>query len=155
MRVYIAEEHIMSDESVGVVLEETEVVECDAEPEIDDDNIQYHLYAVKEGSDNTVTYKVMQVSDTHRETNEVAVATPVNNTVQILTSPLNGQFYVLSNSNDIVTSESARVAPRVAKLKIDGQQNAAPVVKKVSYFELVVILQFLLLSVQRIKTLYL
>lgn len=129
----IADEH-MSDESVGVALEDTEVVECEPEPEIDDDNIQYHLYAVKEGSENTVTYKVMQVGDTHRETNEVAVATPVNNTVQILTSPLNGQFYVLSNSNEIVTSESTRVSPRVAKLKIDnGQQNAAPVMKKVIY----------------------
>ncbi|XP_020285860.1 upstream stimulatory factor 2-like isoform X2 [Pseudomyrmex gracilis] len=126
----LVDEH-MSDESVGVALEDTEVVECEPEPEIDDDNIQYHLYAVKEGSENTVTYKVMQVGDTHRETNEVAVATPVNNTVQILTSPLNGQFYVLSNSNEIVTSESTRVSPRVAKLKIDnGQQNAAPVMKK-------------------------
>ncbi|KMQ95468.1 upstream stimulatory factor 1-like protein [Lasius niger] len=73
----------------------------------------------------------MQVSNNHRENNEVSIATPVNNTVQVLASPLNGQFYVLSNGNDVVTSESARaVAPRVTKLQIEGSQNIITNVKK-------------------------
>ncbi|XP_011152125.1 upstream stimulatory factor 1 isoform X2 [Harpegnathos saltator] len=120
----------MSDEAVGVVLEEAEIVDCDAEAEVDDDNVQYHLYAVNR-SDNTITYKVMHVSDAHRENNEVSIATPVNNAVQVLASPLNGQFYVLSNGNDVVTSETARtVAPRVAKLQIEGSQNIITGLKK-------------------------
>jgi len=58
----------------------------------------------------------------------------MNNTVQVLTSPLNGQLYVLSNGNDVVTSESAKaVVPSVAKLQIEGSQNIVTTVKKVSY----------------------
>lgn len=122
----------MNDEAIGVVLEEAEIVDCDAEVEADDDNVQYHLYAINRG-DNTVAYKVMQVSNNHRENNEVA--TPVNNTVQVLASPLNGQFYVLSNGNDVVTSESARaVTPHVTKLQIEGSQNIITNVKKVNCF---------------------
>ncbi|EFN67623.1 Upstream stimulatory factor 2 [Camponotus floridanus] len=120
----------MNDETIGVVLEEAEIVDCDAEVEADDDNVQYHLYAINRG-DNTVAYKVMQVSNNHRENNEVSIATPVNNTVQVLASSLNGQFYVLSNGNDVATSESARtVAPRVTKLQLEGSQNIITNVKK-------------------------
>jgi len=127
----------MNDETIGVVLEEAEIVDCDAEVEADDDNVQYHLYAINRG-DNTVAYKVMQVSNNHRENNEVSIATPVNNTVQVLASSLNGQFYVLSNGNDVVTSESARtVAPRVTKLQLEGSQNIITNVKKVNFFSIV------------------
>lgn len=125
-----ADENTMNDDTIGVVLEEAEIVDCDAEVEADDDNVQYHLYAINRG-DNTVAYKVMQVSNNQRENNEVSIATPVNNTVQVLASSLNGQFYVLSNGNDVVTSESARaVTPRVTKLQIDGSQNIITNVKK-------------------------
>lgn len=136
---YSADENIVSDETVGVVLEETEIVDAD---EPDDDNIQYHLYTVNR-DDNAVAYKLMHVSNNDREGNEISpvIATPVNNTVQVLTSPLNGQLYVLSNGNDVVTSESARtVVPSVAKLQIEGSQN---VVKKVN--NLILLRHFILL----------
>lgn len=126
--VYSADENIVGDEAVGVVLEEAEIVDCDADVEPDDDNIQYHLYAVNR-DDNTVAYKVMHVSNNDREDNELSIATPVNNTVQVLTSPLNGQLYVLSNGNDVVTSESTSVA----KLQIEGSGNIVTTVKKVSH----------------------
>lgn len=142
---YSTEENTMNDEAIGVVLEEAEIVDCDAEVEADDDNVQYHLYAINRG-DNTVAYKVMQVSNNHRENNEVSIATPVNNTVQVLASPLNGQFYVLSNGNDVVTSESARaVTPRVTKLQIEGSQNIITNVKKVNCFILLYDIILLLL----------
>lgn len=131
-----ADENTMNDETIGVVLEEAEIVDCEAEaepevePEADDDNVQYHLYAVTNRGDSTVAYKVINVNNTHRENNEVSIATPVNNTVQVLASPLNGQLYVLSNSND-VTSESARAAtPCVTKLQLEGSQNITTNVKK-------------------------
>jgi len=130
---YSANENVVSAETVDVVLEEAEIVDCDAEAEPDDDNIQYHLYAVNR-DDNTVAYKVMHVSNNDREDNELSIATPMNNTVQVLTTPLNGQLYVLSNGNDVVTSESAKaVVPSVAKLQIEGSQNIVTTVKKVSY----------------------
>lgn len=133
----------MNDDTIGVVLEEAEIVDCDAEVEADDDNVQYHLYAINRG-DNTVAYKVMQVSNNQRENNEVSIATPVNNTVQVLASSLNGQFYVLSNGNDVVTSESARaVTPRVTKLQIDGSQNIITNVKKVNFSTIVLHLMLL------------
>ncbi|XP_011343176.2 upstream stimulatory factor 1 isoform X4 [Ooceraea biroi] len=103
-----AEENIMSDETVGVVLEEAEIMDCDADVEADDDNIQYHLYTVNR-------------------------ATPLHNTVQVLTSPLNGQLYVLSNgsASDVATSESAKtVSSRVTKLQIKGSQSIVTGVKK-------------------------
>lgn len=125
-----ADENIMSDETVGVVLEEAEIVDCDPDVEADDDNIQYHLYAVNRG-DSTVAYKVMHVSDSRRENNELSIATPVNNTVQVLASPLNGQFYVLSNGSDVIPSEPARaMGHRVAKLQIEGPQNIITGIKK-------------------------
>lgn len=121
-----------------MVLEEAEIVDCDAEVEADveadDDNIQYHLYAVNR-DDNTVAYKVMQVSNNDSEDNNVSI-TPVNNTVQVLTTPLNGQLYVLSNGSDVVTSET-RVVPSVAKLQIEGTQNIVTSVKKVSHLDII------------------
>jgi len=116
-----------------MVLEEAEIVDCDAEVEADDDNIQYHLYAVNR-DDNTVAYKVMQVSN--NEDNNLSI-TPVNNTVQVLTTPLNGQLYVLSNGSDVVASETARVVPSVAKLQIEGTQNIVTSVKKVSHSDII------------------
>ncbi|KAL0125261.1 hypothetical protein PUN28_004501 [Cardiocondyla obscurior] len=72
----------------------------------------------------------MHVRNNDREENELSVATPVNTSVQVLTSSLNGQLYVLSNSNDAVTSESARVVPSVAKLQIEAAQSIVNTVKK-------------------------
>jgi len=129
---YSANENVVSAETVDVVLEEAEIVDCDAEAEVDDDSVQYHLYAVNR-DDNTVAYKVMHVSNSDREDNELSIATPVNNTVQVLTSPLNGQLYVLSNGNDVVTESAKAVVPSVAKLQIEGSQNIVTTVKKVSY----------------------
>ncbi|KYM82003.1 Upstream stimulatory factor [Atta colombica] len=124
-----ANENVIGAETVDVVLEEAEIVDCDADEQQDDD-IQYHLYAINRRN-NTVAYKVMQVSNDNREDNEISIATPVNNTVQVLTAPLNGQLYVLSNSNDIVTTESTKaVVPSVAKLHIEGTQNIITTVKK-------------------------
>ncbi|XP_011064021.1 PREDICTED: upstream stimulatory factor 2-like [Acromyrmex echinatior] len=124
-----ANENVIGAETVDVVLEEAEIVDCDADEQQDDD-IQYHLYAINRRN-NTVAYKVMQVSNDSREDNEISIATPVNNTVQVLTAPLNGQLYVLSNSNDIVTTESTKaVVPSVAKLHIEGSQNIITTVKK-------------------------
>ncbi|XP_076248502.1 upstream stimulatory factor 1 [Calliopsis andreniformis] len=125
------DESTTSNDNVGVVLEEAEIIDCDTEIETvpEEDNLHYQLCEVNR-NDNAIAYRVVQVSDNHRNNAELSIATPINNTVQVLTSPINGQFYVLSNSNEVVTSESARtVAPRV-KLQIDNPQNILTTIKK-------------------------
>lgn len=128
------DENTISNDNVGVVLEEAEIIDCDTEIETvtEEDNIQYQLCEVNR-NDNTVAYRVVQVGDNHINNTELSIAAPINNTVQVLTSPINGQFYVLSNGNEVVSSESTRtVAPRV-KLQIDNPQNILTNIKKVMY----------------------
>lgn len=125
------DENTISNDNVGVVLEEAEIIDCDTEIETvaEEDNIQYQLCEVNR-NDNTVAYRVVQVGDNHINNTELSIAAPINNTVQVLTSPINGQFYVLSNGNEVVSSESTRtVAPRV-KLQIDNPQNILTNIKK-------------------------
>lgn len=135
--MYSVVENTMSNETI--LTEKANGAECEIEEiEAEDDNVQYHLYTVNRG-DSTMMYKVLQVNDNNRVNNEFSIATPVNNTVQVLTSPLNGQLYLLSNNSNIVTSDSARaVAPRVAKLQIEGPQNIITGVKKVKLFDIIV-----------------
>jgi upstream stimulatory factor len=138
----------MGDETIGMVLEEAEIMNCDADVEADDDNIQYHLYTVNRG-DNAMAYKVVHVGENHKENSELSIATPMHNAVQVLSSPLNGQLYVLSNSsaNDVITSESAKtISPRVTKLQIEGSENIISV-KKVNCINCIMLsLHFTLLS---------
>ncbi|XP_076278223.1 upstream stimulatory factor 1 isoform X2 [Lasioglossum baleicum] len=125
------DENTISNDNVGVVLEETEIVDCDAEIDAvtDEDNIRYQICQVNR-NDNGVAYRVVQVEDNQPNNAEVSIAAPLNNTVQVLTSPINGQLYVLSNSNEVVTPDSPRtVAPRV-KLQIDDPQNILTTIKK-------------------------
>lgn len=131
---YSVDENTISNDNVGVVLEEAEIIDCDTEIETvtEEDNVQYQLCEVNR-NDNAVAYRVVQVGDGHTNNTELSIATPINNTVQVLTSPINGQFYVLSNSNEVVTTESTRtVAPRV-KLHIDNPQNILTTIKKVIF----------------------
>ncbi|XP_012535220.1 upstream stimulatory factor 2 isoform X2 [Monomorium pharaonis] len=129
LKLLRTDENIASDETVGVVLEEAEIVDCDADIKLDDDDIRYHLYAVNR-DDNAVEYKVMHVSNNDREGNELSVATPMNSTVQVLTAPLNAQLYVLSNGNEIITDSATAVVPNVTKLQIEGSQNILSAKKK-------------------------
>ncbi|XP_076643517.1 upstream stimulatory factor 1 [Halictus rubicundus] len=125
------DENTISNDNVGVVLEEAEIVDCDTEIDAvtDEDNIRYQICQVNR-NDNGVAYRVVQVEDSQPNNEEVSIAEPLNNTVQVLTSPINGQLYVLSNSNEVITGDSPRtVAPRV-KLQIDNPQNILTTIKK-------------------------
>lgn len=69
-----------------------------------------------------LTYRVVQVnggppgSEMELPVNQVGT-----NTVQVLTSPLNGQFYVIGNANDVFTTAqtSRSLAPRSATLQLE------------------------------------
>lgn len=128
------DESTISNDNVGVVLEEAEIIDCDTEIETvaEEDNIQYQLCEVNR-NDNAVAYRVVQVGDGHTNNAELSIATPINNTVQVLTSPINGQFYVLSNGNEVVASESTRTASPRVKLQIDNPQNILTTIKKVTF----------------------
>ncbi|CAL7951902.1 unnamed protein product [Xylocopa violacea] len=125
------DENTLSNDNVGVVLEEAEIIDCDTEIETvaEEDNVQYQLCEVNR-NDNAVAYRVVQVGDNHTNNTELSIAAPINNTVQVLTSPINGPFYVLSNGSDVIATESARtVTPRV-KLQIENPQNILTNIKK-------------------------
>ncbi|XP_034186609.1 upstream stimulatory factor 1 isoform X2 [Osmia lignaria lignaria] len=125
------DDNTISNDNVGVVLEEAEIIDCDTEIETvaEEDNIQYQLCEVNR-NDNAVAYHVVQVGDNHTNNAELSLAAPINNAVQVLTSPINGQLYVLSNGNEVVTTDSTRsVAPRV-KLQIDNPQTILTNIKK-------------------------
>lgn len=117
------------NENVGVVLEEAEIIECGNEIEAvnEDGNIQYQICEVNR-NENAVAYRVVQVGDGQQAD---AVTAPINSTVQVLTSsPINAQFYVLSNRNEVVSQPKARnVVPRV-KLQIDSPQSILTNIKK-------------------------
>lgn len=84
-----------------------------------------------------LAYRVVQVNGTAaiQSANEIElpVSQPGNNTVQVLTSPLNGQFYVIGNANDVFTTAQASrsLVPRAATLQIETPRNCTAGLKKV------------------------
>lgn len=126
------DEATICSDNIGMVLEEAEIIDADGNIEIasEDDNVQYQFCHINR-NESTVAYRVVQVSDNHLDNSELSIATPVNSTVQVLTSPINGQFYLLSSGNEVLTSESTRnVMPRVAKVQIEASENLVPGLKK-------------------------
>lgn len=112
------------DETAGIVLEEAEFVDCDGEGEaVGEDGIRYQ---------ETLAYRVVQVNGgTTGNEIELPVTQSANSTVQVLTSPLNGQFYVIGNANEVFTTAqtSRSLAPR-ATLQIETPRNVTTGLKK-------------------------
>lgn len=82
-----------------------------------------------------LAYRVVQVNGTTAGNEiELPVTQPGNNTVQVLTSPLNGQFYVIGNANDVFTTAqtSRSLVPRTTTLQIETPRNCTTVLKKVN-----------------------
>lgn len=92
-----------------------------------------------------LAYRVVQVNGTAaiQSANEIElpVSQPGNNTVQVLTSPLNGQFYVIGNANDVFTTAQASrsLVPRAATLQIETPRNCTAGLKKVAIHHYIVI----------------
>ncbi|XP_071566165.1 upstream stimulatory factor 1 isoform X1 [Temnothorax nylanderi] len=112
--------------TTGIVIEEAEIVNCEEEP-VGEDEMRYP---------ETLAYRVVQVNGTAaiQSANEIElpVSQPGNNTVQVLTSPLNGQFYVIGNANDVFTTAqtSRSLVPRTTTLQIENPRSCAPGLKK-------------------------
>lgn len=84
----------------------------------------------------TLAYRVVQVNSTALQSAneiELPVSQPGNNTVQVLTSPLNGQFYIVGNANDVFTTAqtSRSLVPRATTLQIETSRNCTTGLKKV------------------------
>ncbi|XP_035726067.1 upstream stimulatory factor 2-like isoform X1 [Vespa mandarinia] len=111
------------DESgTGIVIEEAEIVDCEAEA-VGDDGMRYQ---------EALAYRVVQVNGTSSSNEiELPVGQPGSNTVQVLTSPLNGQFYVIGNANDVFTTAqtSRSLVPRTT-LQIETPRNCTTGLKK-------------------------
>ncbi|XP_066589248.1 upstream stimulatory factor 1-like isoform X2 [Prorops nasuta] len=81
----------------------------------------------------TLAYRVVQVNGTTAGNEiELPLSQQGNNTVQVLTSPLNGQFYVIGNANDVfTTAQTTRsLVPRTTTLQIETPRNCTTGLKK-------------------------
>ncbi|XP_015176679.1 PREDICTED: upstream stimulatory factor 2-like isoform X1 [Polistes dominula] len=112
------------DESgTGIVIEEAEIVDCEAEA-VGDNGMRYQ---------EALAYRVVQVNGNSSNNEiELPVGQPGSNTVQVLTSPLNGQFYVIGNANDVFTTAqtSRSLVPRTTTLQIETPRNCTTGLKK-------------------------
>ncbi|XP_012274430.1 upstream stimulatory factor 2-like isoform X2 [Orussus abietinus] len=110
------------EDSSGIVIEEAEFVDCDGDA-VPEDGVRYQ---------EALAYRVVQVNGSSSSNEiELPVGQPTNNTVQVLTSPLNGQFYVIGNANDVFTTAqtSRSLAPRTT-LQIETPRGATTGLKK-------------------------
>ncbi|XP_015436304.1 PREDICTED: upstream stimulatory factor 1-like isoform X1 [Dufourea novaeangliae] len=107
----------------GIVIEEAEIVDCEGET-VGEDGMRYQ---------EALAYRVVQVNGTTTGNEiELPVTQPGNNTVQVLTSPLNGQFYVIGSANDVFTTAqtSRSLVPRTTTLQIETPRNCTTGLKK-------------------------
>ncbi|CAG5102526.1 Protein of unknown function [Cotesia congregata] len=87
---------------------------------VPDDGLRYQ---------EALAYRVVQVNG-NSVSNEIEL--PVqqhgNNSVQVLTSPINGQFYIVGGTNEVfTTSQTSRsLAPRTTTLQIETPRNNTP-----------------------------
>ncbi|XP_033208917.1 upstream stimulatory factor 2-like isoform X2 [Belonocnema kinseyi] len=80
-----------------------------------------------------LTYRVVQVNGAPAGSEmDIQGNQPGGNTVQVLTSPLNGQFYVIGNANDVFTTAqtSRSLAPRSATLQLETPRASSTGLKK-------------------------
>lgn len=113
-----------------LVLEDAEFIEEDAE-----DGIEEH-YQVTGRNDEIQAYRVISVNEINQSNQvEIPMTETVNNTVQVLTSPVSGQLYVISNGNNIFTQNGRSITPRMTTLQIESSGNPpTTTVKKVKFF---------------------
>ncbi|XP_076288644.1 upstream stimulatory factor 1 isoform X1 [Lasioglossum baleicum] len=107
----------------GIVIEEAEIVDCEGET-VGEDGMRYQ---------EALAYRVVQLNSTAAGNEiDMPVTQPGNNTVQVLTSPLNGQFYVIGNANDVFTTAqtSRSLVPRTTTLQIETPRNCTTGLKK-------------------------
>lgn len=83
---------------------------------------------------------------------ELPVAQQGANAVQVLTSPINGQFYVIGNANDVfTTSQTSRsLAPRATTLQIETPRNSTPGLKKVKQLGAILFLYYIIIIIHLI-----
>ncbi|XP_078044990.1 upstream stimulatory factor 1 isoform X2 [Augochlora pura] len=106
----------------GIVIEEAEIVDCEGET-VGEDGMRYQ---------EALAYRVVQLNSTAAGNEiDLPVTQPGNNTVQVLTSPLNGQFYVIGNANDVfTTAQTSRSLVSRTTLQIETPRNCATGSKK-------------------------
>lgn len=112
------------DGGTGIVIEEAEIVDCEGEPVVEDE-MRYQ---------EALAYRVVQVNGTTtiQSANEIELPVSQPSNVQVLTSSLNGQFYVIGNANDVFTTAqtSRSLVPRTTTLQIETPRNCTTGLKK-------------------------
>ncbi|XP_058800214.1 upstream stimulatory factor 1 isoform X2 [Phymastichus coffea] len=105
----------------SIVIEEAEIVDCDGEA-VGEDGMRYQ---------ETLAYRVVQVNGAPSSEIELPVTQAP---LQVLTSPINGQLYVIGSANDVfTTAQTSRsvIAPRAtATLQIEAPRTTSSGLKK-------------------------
>lgn len=100
-----------------VILGENEAVDCDGAVS-EEEEVQYHLCEIANTNDKTVAYRVLRVSNDCNDSIATSTLNPA--TVQVLTSPSNDQFYVLSDGSTILPTEDPKPdTTRLARLQME------------------------------------
>ncbi|XP_011298095.1 upstream stimulatory factor 2 isoform X2 [Fopius arisanus] len=110
------------EDNTGIVIEEAEIVDCDGDTVEAEDGMRYQ---------ETLAYRVVQVNG-NAVANEIElpVTQQGNGAVQVLTSPINGQFYVIGNPNDVFSTTQATRSLTPRTVQIDTPRNTTPGLKK-------------------------
>ncbi|XP_063978738.1 upstream stimulatory factor 1 isoform X2 [Diachasmimorpha longicaudata] len=135
-----------AEDSAGIVIEEAEIVDCDGvEKKIH--NVSDICFIADEALDplagdtvdtedgiryqEALAYRVVQVNGNSVANEiELPVAQQGNGAVQVLTSPINGQFYVIGNANDVFSTAQGTRSLTPRNMQIDTPRTATPGLKK-------------------------
>ncbi|XP_012276557.1 upstream stimulatory factor 2 isoform X2 [Orussus abietinus] len=94
-----------------------------------DENLQYRFVETIQNEDN-VAYRVV-VNGCQSDNVNLSLDQSVNSPVQLVASPHSGQIYVISNSNDVLATQTSKsLNPRVATLRIENQREMTTGTKK-------------------------
>ncbi|XP_001604715.2 upstream stimulatory factor 1 [Nasonia vitripennis] len=108
------------EEQNSIVIEEAEIVDCD--DAVGEDGMRYQ---------ETLAYRVVHVNGAPNT--EIELPNVTQAPLQVLTSPINGQFYVIGSANDVFTTAqtSRSVIPRAtATIQVETPRTATTGLKK-------------------------
>ncbi|XP_014208455.1 upstream stimulatory factor 1 [Copidosoma floridanum] len=77
----------------GIAIEDTEIADCDNGEQVTEDGLRYPT--------ETLAYRVVHVNGAPNSELELPTSQAP---LQVLTSPINGQFYVIGSANDVFTT---------------------------------------------------
>lgn len=139
MKLIIFSSEENGEENVSLILEESEFIGCDADDEATAEEGLHYQYEPKifssDRTGETVAYQLLQIDEGDSREMELGVPNSVKQPMQLLASPVNGQYYVISNESDPFATQTLKsFTPRVSQLHVNNKSSNSsgePIPKKV------------------------